>query len=83
MSPQIATQPRRTVEEIRALVQKHRVCYEVWPELLMVNGERVQVGFALELSGAHEDENSHIRPGCEHCVHTYEDLLEIARWIMP
>ena len=70
-------------ERLRALVGRHRVCYETWPESLMVNGQHVKVGFLLELNGIHGHDGDHIRPGCEHCQRTYEDLRQIAEWIMP
>ncbi len=71
------------IERLKEHVDLHQVCYEVWPEVLMVAGERVKVGFNLELFGTHSDGESRLSPGCRKCVRTYEDLQQIAEWIMP
>ena len=42
-----------TVNQLRDLIQRHEVCYEVWPENLVSNGQVVKIGFALELEGTH------------------------------
>lgn len=68
---------------VKELSQKHRVCYEVWPETLMVNGQRVKVGFELELYGTHEHGETRLLPGCRKCVETFRDLRQIAGWIIP
>jgi hypothetical protein len=49
----------------------------------MVKGQKVKVGFLLELSGIHGYDGVHIRPGCEHCQRAFQDLRRIAEWIMP
>lgn len=71
--------PRGLVE----LVNRYRVCWEVWPEYLMVGGKQQQVGFELELSGTHEAGAGHISPGCPACLQIYGALLAIADWILP
>ena len=72
-----------TVNLLKDLVEMHQVCYEVWPELLIVKGQRVKVGFDLELVGTHEHGTSTMSPGCPRCIRTFEDLRQIAEWIMP
>ncbi len=74
---------KEAVESLRELVKAHQVCYEVWPEFLMVNDQRVKVGFSLELYGVHEHQEEPVVPGCPHCSHTYSGLLQIAEWILP
>ncbi len=37
---------------LRELIERHQVCYEVWPEWAIVDGRRVQVGFELDLCAA-------------------------------
>jgi hypothetical protein len=74
---------QHTVERLRELVEQHRVCYEVWPEDLVVKDKRTKVGFLLEINGVHGDDADHILPGCKHCHSTFEDLRQIAEWIMP
>ena len=70
-------------EELRELSQKHRVCYEVWPETLMVGEQRVKVGFELELHAGHAHQETNLLPGCPKCVETFHDLRRIAEWILP
>lgn len=65
------------------LVQRFRVCWEVWPECLMVGREKRQVGFALELSGAHEHGVACEGPGCQHCQSVFNALLVLAVYILP
>jgi hypothetical protein len=76
-----------SAEDLKALAQKHQVCYEVWPEWSLVEGQRVKIGYMLELYGAnaHEDgqDACHLGPGCGSCRETYEDMKRIAEWIMP
>ena len=74
------------MEQLRAIARKHQVCYEVWPERSVAEGRKIQIGFELQLCGT----NSHVAakgeqpvPGCEYCHSTYEDLREIAEWILP
>jgi hypothetical protein len=74
---------REIIERLQDLIRKHRVCYEVWPENLVVNQQIVKVGFALELEGTHEQPESEVQPGCPHCEEVFKDLQRIAEWIMP
>ena len=71
--------PSRLIE----LVKRFRVCWEVWPEYLLVSGARRQVGFELLLCGAHEQGVNSLTPGCPHCCRVFEALQEIATWIEP
>ena len=68
---------------IRALVERFRVCWEVWPEYMIVRGEKRQIGYVLEISGTHEPGVEHPTPGCEHCVRVYNALQTIAEHIIP
>ncbi len=73
-----------TVERLKQLVREHRICWEVLPEEFPVAGERpLQVGFDLQLYGAHGHDADHPAPGCEHCKVVFRHLREIAEWIMP
>ncbi len=76
-----------TANEISAttlsdLVRKYQVCWEVWPEYVMLYGKKEQVGFELELSGTHAD-MAHLSPGCQECRKVFAALVEIADWILP
>jgi hypothetical protein len=72
-----------TIERLRALVEQHQVCYEVWPEMLSVKDKTLKVGFLLELNGTHGHDADNVLPGCKHCYSTFADLRQIAEWIMP
>lgn len=68
---------------LRELVQRHWVCWEVWPECALVAGQKRQIGFALELSGTHEPGVEHPTPGCRHCRKVFAALQTIAVYILP
>jgi hypothetical protein len=70
------------LEQFKQLVKKYRICWEVWPEYLMVAGNKRQVGFELVLAGAHE-EGTHPTPGCPKCLDLFQHLKEIASWLLP
>ncbi len=72
-----------TIKQLKDLIQRHKVCYEVWPENLVVNHQIVKVGFDLELEGTHEHPGNEVLPGCPHCEEVFQDLKRIAEWIMP
>jgi hypothetical protein len=65
------------------LAQRFRVCWEVWPEYLVVDEKEKQVGFELELTGTPESGTDHIGPGCPACRHVYDALHAIADWMLP
>ncbi|HKZ77499.1 MAG TPA: hypothetical protein VJ124_04185 [Pyrinomonadaceae bacterium] len=75
------------IEQLRAIARKHQVCYEVWPERSVAEGRRILIGYELQLCGT----NRHVAakgehqpvPGCEYCHSTYEDVRQIAEWILP
>ncbi len=70
--------------ELRDLVGKHKVAYEVWPiSHVKRPGEKVQIGFELELSGTHHGPKEPPKPACAECVKVYDDLKQIAQWIIP
>ena len=78
-----ATETAPTLEELRMLVQDHRVCWEVLPEKIPVKDEApLKVGFDLMLYGTHA-EGEHPTPGCEKCKEIYRDLRKMANWIIP
>jgi len=78
-----AESPQETAARLRELAEAHHVCYEVWPESLMVKGQLVKVGYNLELYGVHDHPEEQIIPGCAHCQHTYAVLRQIAEWVLP
>lgn len=70
-------------ERLRDLVRLHQICYEVWPEYWPDRRGKVQVGFDLQLYGTHERKDEHPSPGCPACERVFEDLRQIAEWILP
>jgi hypothetical protein len=70
--------------KIRELVMQHKVCWEVWPEYhIDRDGKKVQIGFELELLGTHYHPEQSPVPGCAECVKVYEDLQQLAQWVIP
>lgn len=68
---------------LRDLVAKHAVKFEVWPHYELSGGQRVMVGFDLELCGTHDHGHARLSPGCPLCEQTYEDLKTLAQSILP
>ena len=69
--------------DIRELIQRFHVCWDVWPEYTFIKHEKRQIGFELDLSGTHEGGEGHPEPGCEKCLDTYQALLRIAETVLP
>ena len=53
-----------TANDLKEIVQKYRVCYEVWPEWAIVAEKRLKIGFDLQLCGS----NDHRTTGEEHAI---------------
>ena len=68
---------------LKKLVQRFRVCWEVFPENIYVEHEKRQIGYSLELYGTHDSEVEHPRPGCKHCQRIFAGLQVIAAHIVP
>jgi hypothetical protein len=71
---------------LRALVNQHKVVYEVHPESSMATGQRLAVGFNIELYAKHSAHDVNLRPpspGCDRCVELWEYLQEIGAAVMP
>lgn len=68
---------------LKELVERFRVCWDVWPEYTLVGGEKCHIGFTLDLSGTHEHGTPHPDPGCRHCHRVFAALRGIADWILP
>jgi hypothetical protein len=72
-----------TITDLKRLIEKHTIHYEVWPHYEMADGKRVMVGFDLELCGTHEHGETRLSPGCHLCEETYADLRRLAEWVLP
>lgn len=69
---------------LRDLVEKHKICWEVYPESHQDGkGRKIQIGFALSLIGNHYQPTHLPEPGCDECFKVYNALWEIAVWILP
>jgi hypothetical protein len=73
---------------LQALIFDHKVLFEVRPAYSVYSGERIQVGFDVQLSGTHsqgvlEGHEPQPTPGCERCVLVWEHLDEIAQAVLP
>ena len=68
---------------IRDLIQRYKICWEVWPECIVNNSHLDKIGFELELLGTHAEGTGHVSPGCDACVEVYDALWELAKFIIP
>jgi hypothetical protein len=73
----------RTLEFLREVVGRYRVCWEVLPEYIIAGHERRQIGFTLELSATHAPGVEHPSPGCRHCQEVFAALQTVAAHILP
>jgi len=64
-------------------VKRYRVSWEVWQELLFVDPKQLQVGFELELCGAHDFEGHHGGLDCPGCRQVFLALHAIVEHILP
>jgi hypothetical protein len=72
-----------TPSVVKGLVERFHICSEAWPEYHMVGQEKRQIGFALDLYGAHEDGAAHTDPDCPECRRVLAALHVLAGWIVP
>jgi hypothetical protein len=69
---------------LKKLVNKHRVCWEVWPLFYLgKDGDKVQIGFDLEVIGTHSGDQQTLEPGSQESAEILEDLKQIAEFIVP
>jgi hypothetical protein len=69
---------------LKKLVNKHRVCWEVWPLFYLDNsGDKIQIGFDLEIFGTHSGEQQTIEPGSQESAEILQDLKEVAESSIP
>lgn len=69
--------------KVKAVVQRHRVVFEVLRALEVVDGKRLAVGYDLELRGAHPRDGRGLLPGCQRCEQVWADLAGIAYSLWP
>lgn len=70
--------------ELKAFVQRYKVCYESYPIWhVPIGGGPVAIGYELDLIGTHDDPQYPASPGCEECKPVRRALLAIATAILP
>jgi hypothetical protein len=74
--------------QLRELVMRHKVVYELRPAYAMVDEQRRQVGFDVEVCGTHgqgvlDGHEPQPAPGCERCVAVFHDLVDVAKAVLP
>lgn len=68
------------LRELRGLVERHRVCWESYPEFSRIDQERRQTGILVELYGTHDQPSVLPTAGCKHCIPVLQALLSIAEF---
>ena len=61
-----------------SLVERHKVCWDSFPEWSRIGGERRQTGVVVEIYGTHELSDVVPTAGCKHCFPVMQALLAIA-----
>ena len=83
-NPLAVQAPPSVFDRLREISRTHEVCYEVCPEWSIKDGQKIQIGFELELCGISSNGKClHPLPGCPHCVRAYNEMRKIAEWILP
>lgn len=75
-----------TSEGVRAILQRHRVCYDFWLQGSARGGVTTYSGYLLRLCGVNDAQHfggeCHV-PSCQYCHRTYDDLRKVADWLIP
>ena len=75
-----------STEGVRAILRRHRVCYDFWPQGSASGGGTTYRGYMLRLCGVNDNEHfggeCHV-PSCQYCHRTYDDLRKVAEWLIP
>jgi hypothetical protein len=64
--------------KLASLVERHKVCWDSFPEWSRVGGERTQTGVVVEIYGTHDLPGVVPTAGCKHCFPVMQALLAIA-----
>lgn len=79
-----APEMKRELSYLRNLVRRHRVCWEVWPLFYLGDtGNKVQIGFDVEIFGTHANEQQTLEPGTQESTEILQDLKKVAESIIP
>lgn len=74
---------RDDADGARSLVRKHRVCWDVWPVRSRTKEGMRVVAYQIDLVGTYAPGEHAEAPGDESSRHVYDDLLRIARLVLP
>jgi len=71
-------------EELRGLVERQQVCWEVCPGWYAAPGRpKIQIGYEVDLWGTHDHPAHPASAGCEECRPVRVALERIARCVIP
>ena len=83
-APPSMTEPT-VPEALQAIVLRHQVSYEVWPEWSGCGGRARRIGYCVSICGVNDQVacvRDHHVPGCPHCGSTYDEIHKMAEWII-
>lgn len=76
--------PNESTEELRALVERYKVCWNEYPLWFAApNQTRVKIGFEIDLWGTHDHPAHPAAAGCEQCRPVRAALEKIASAVIP
>ena len=74
---------RPTDAELRKVVAKHAVTYEVSPSQVPRAGELRTIGYDLRLTARHSPPLASTTPGCAECIAVWQQLCTIVEAVLP
>lgn len=83
MHPESHEHRRAPPDDLRGIVQRHRVFFEVVPAREVTEQGIRPVGYDLRVYGTHEGGSRGAAPGCERCLEVWRDLRELGRGVIP
>jgi hypothetical protein len=71
-----------SAEELRRLIAEHQVCYEVWPQYVILGKKRVMAGYDVELCGIPAAAQTSGVIAMQERWATYRDLRRLAQVLL-
>lgn len=68
---------------LREMVEHFQITWGVTPLHESDSGDRVEIGFVLELNGTHEPVADHSERSCRHCANLLLALRIVGDWLFP
>jgi len=72
-----------TETELRSMIDRYRICYEVWPDWAIVDDKKVQVGFELDLCAGCGKAPPPSSPDESPELETFEQLQDFVSAVLP